>query len=69
MNGIALTVVISQLPKLFGFSIEGNGPLRKLWAIAEAVLGGRANWTAFAVGSGTLAVIFLLRTGNAYQAY
>src|SRR5690349_2560500 len=32
MNGIALTVLISQLPKLFGFSIEGGGPLRSLWA-------------------------------------
>src|SRR5215510_7474911 len=30
MNGIALTVLISQLPKLFGFSIEGKGPLRDL---------------------------------------
>ncbi len=28
MNGIALTVLISQLPKLFGFSIESEGPLR-----------------------------------------
>jgi len=29
MNGIALTVLISQLPKLFGFSIDSAGPLRK----------------------------------------
>ena len=29
MNGIALTVLISQLPKLFGFSIESDGPLRE----------------------------------------
>ena len=63
MNGIALTVLISQLPKLFGFSIESEGPLRDLWAIAEALLGGKANWTAFLVGAGTLAVIMLLK-GN-----
>ena len=57
MNGIALTVLISQLPKMFGFSIEGDGPLRKLFAIVAAVLEGKANWTAFAVGAGTLVVI------------
>jgi high affinity sulfate transporter 1 len=61
MNGIALTVLISQLPKLFGFSVEGKGPLRDIWAIAEAVLSGRTNWTALAVGAGTLAVIVLLK--------
>jgi len=64
MNGIALTVLISQIPKLFGFSIDGDGPLSKVWAIAEAVLGGRANWTAFAVGAGTLAVILLLKNSK-----
>jgi high affinity sulfate transporter 1 len=61
MNGIALTVLISQLPKLFGFSIESSGPLRNLWAIATAVLDGMANWTTFAVGAATLAVILLLK--------
>jgi high affinity sulfate transporter 1 len=64
MNGIALTVLISQLPKLFGFSIESDGPLRNLWAIAEAILDGRTNWAAFAVGAGTLAVILLLKNSK-----
>ncbi|MFC5577527.1 SulP family inorganic anion transporter [Lysobacter niabensis] len=61
MNGIALTVLISQLPKLFGFSIESAGPLRNLVRIVKAILDGQANWTATAVGAGTLAVILLLK--------
>jgi high affinity sulfate transporter 1 len=61
MNGIALTVLISQLPKLFGFSIESNGPLQNLWAIATALLDGMANWTTFTVGATTLAAILLLK--------
>jgi high affinity sulfate transporter 1 len=61
MNGIALTVLISQLPKLFGFSIDGVGPVKDLWAIATSILDGMANWTTFAVGAATLAVILLLK--------
>jgi high affinity sulfate transporter 1 len=61
MNGIALTVLISQLPKLFGFPFESKGPLRDLWAIAAAILQGRTNWVAFGVGLGTLMVILLLK--------
>ena len=61
MNGIALTVLISQLPKFFGFSIQSGGPLKDVAAIATSVLDGRANWTAFLVGAGTLAVILLLK--------
>lgn len=63
MNGIALTVLISQLPKLLGFSIEADGPLRSLRAIGEAMLDGKTNWVAFAIGLGTLVVILLL-AGN-----
>ena len=61
MNGIALTVLISQLPALFGFSIEDEGPLRDLWAIAAAILEGRTNPAALVIGAATLAVILLLR--------
>lgn len=61
MNGIALTVLVSQLPKLFGFSIQADGPGRGLWAIGEAVLAGRTNWTAFAVGAGALTGILLFK--------
>ncbi|QCY12379.1 SulP family inorganic anion transporter [Pseudomonas sp. MPC6] len=61
MNGIALTVLISQLPKFFGFSIESDGPLRNIWAIATAVMDGKTNWTTFMVGAATLSVILLLK--------
>jgi high affinity sulfate transporter 1 len=61
MNGIALTVLISQLPKFFGFSVESKGPLRDLWAIADAILEAKTNWVAFGVGLGTLLVILLLK--------
>jgi len=61
MNGIALTVLISQLPKLLGFSVEGEGPLRSLWAVAKAILDGQINWVAFAIGFATLATIILLK--------
>jgi high affinity sulfate transporter 1 len=61
MNGIALTVLVSQLPKLFGFSVEAEGPLSAIAAFTQGVLDGRANWVAFAVGAGTLAIILLLK--------
>src|SRR5262249_5960740 len=34
------------------------------WAIAKAILNGKANWMAFAVGAGTLAVILLLKNNK-----
>ena len=61
MNGIALTVLISQLPKLLGFKIDSAGPLRDLWSIAAGVAGSKVNWTATAVGLATLAAILLIK--------
>ncbi len=63
MNGIAVTVLISQLPKFLGFSTDADGPLGGLWEIGSKIAVGEINWTAFAIGAATLAVILLLR-GN-----
>nr|WP_229732242.1 SulP family inorganic anion transporter [Pseudomonas sp. N040] len=61
MNGIALTVLISQLPKLFGISIDSQGPGRDLWQLGQAVLGGQANGYSLAIGASSLALILLLK--------
>lgn len=61
MNGIALTVLVSQLPALFGFSVKADGLLDKSVAIAQAISVGRTNLTALLLGLGTLTVILLLK--------
>jgi high affinity sulfate transporter 1 len=61
MNGIALTVLLSQIPKLFGFSIDAQGPLRQVIAIIKQVLAGRTNPVTLAIGAGCLALILLLK--------
>jgi high affinity sulfate transporter 1 len=61
MNGIALTVLLSQVPKLLGFSVSANGPLRQVWAIVDKILKGNTNIAALAIGASTLALILLLK--------
>jgi high affinity sulfate transporter 1 len=61
MNGIALTVLLSQVPKLFGFSVTANGPLRQTWGIVNKVLAGNTNVAAIAIGASTLAIILVLK--------
>jgi high affinity sulfate transporter 1 len=61
MNGIALTALVSQLPKLFGARVEDAGPLREIAQLASAVAVGSFNVASFAVGAGTLAAILWLR--------
>jgi len=61
MNGIALTVIASQLPALFGFGVDSHGLLDESRQFAFALLSGRANMTALAIGAATLLTILLLR--------
>jgi high affinity sulfate transporter 1 len=63
MNGIAFTVMISQLPKALGFSIDAEGPLRSALAITRSIWSGAVNWPSFAIGVGVLAIILLFK-GN-----
>jgi len=61
MNGIALTVMLSQIPKLFGFSVDAEGPLRQAWGIVQQVLAGHTNLVALAIGASTLVLILVLK--------
>jgi high affinity sulfate transporter 1 len=58
MNGLALVIIVGQLPKLFGFSTdaEGFGPEIKAFVLH---LDSTVGW-ALAVGLGVLAVLLLL---------
>ena len=61
MNGIALTVLFSQLPALFGFTVKGEGLLRESQSFVAGLLAGQTNGVSLALGGGTLLLIGLLR--------
>src|SRR5829696_4541534 len=57
VNGIALTVIVGQLPKLFGFSIDAHGLIDEARAFAHGLADGKTNATALLVGAASLAAI------------
>jgi len=61
MNGIAVTIILSQIPKLFGFSVSADGPLRQALGIVDQVWAGSANLTVLAIGGACLALILVLK--------
>ena len=61
LNGIALIVVASQLPKLFGFSAEGDGLVERTRSFLTGVADGATNPVALAIGVGCLGVILGFR--------
>jgi high affinity sulfate transporter 1 len=61
MNGIALTVLLSQLPKLFGFSIDAEGVIPEARALVRGVADGETNSAALIIGVACLLVILAFK--------
>jgi len=60
MNGLALTILIGQLPKLFGFSTNANGLINEVHAFVHGLAHGEAVGAAVAIGLVSLALILAL---------
>ncbi len=61
MNGLALTILVGQLPKLFGFSTDANGLIHEARSFVDGLQAGDAVAQAVAVGLGSLALILILQ--------
>ena len=60
MNGLALTILVGQLPKLFGFSTDADGLIAEAHAFVHGLASGEAVGAAIAVGALSLALILVL---------
>jgi high affinity sulfate transporter 1 len=60
MNGLALTILVGQLPKLFGFSTDANGLIHEARAFVHGLASGEAVGAAIAIGLLSLALILVL---------
>ena len=60
MNGLAITIIVGQLPKLFGFSVDANGLVSEFSEFVTHVASD-ANAAAATVGLASLAGILLLQ--------
>ena len=61
MNGLAVTILVGQLPKLFGFSVDADGFIAEARAFISGVADGDTVTAALAVGVLGLVVMFVLQ--------
>jgi high affinity sulfate transporter 1 len=61
LYGIAVTILVGQLPRLCGFSVEGRGLLTETRDFAQGVARGQVNRAALAVGLVGIVVILVLK--------
>ena len=61
MNGLALTIVVGQLPKLFGFSVDADGLIAETRAFVTGMADQFFNGTAASIGLVSLVGILLMQ--------
>ncbi len=61
LNGLALTILIGQLPKLFGFKVEAEGLIREFTEFVKGLAHGEAIAAAAAVGIAGIVLILVLQ--------
>lgn len=61
MNGLALTILVGQIRKLCGFSIEADGLLGEIVATVEKILAGATNLWALGIGVVALVIMKVLQ--------
>jgi high affinity sulfate transporter 1 len=61
MNGLALTILVGQLPKLFGFKVSADNLIGEITGFARGLAHGEAVAAAAAVGIAGIALILVLQ--------
>src|SRR6516165_7845736 len=61
MNGLALTILVGQLPKLFGFKVDADGFIGELTGFVKGLAHGDAVAAAAAVGIAGIVLILVLQ--------
>src|SRR5215204_6440742 len=61
MNGLALTILVGQLPKLLGFGVDADGLFAETAGFVDGVVNGEVVPAAAAVGLGGVAVVLILQ--------
>jgi len=61
INGLGITLLVGQLPKLFGFSVESHDVVSGISGFVTGIADGKAVPLSALIGIGCLAVIFGLR--------
>jgi high affinity sulfate transporter 1 len=61
MNGLALTILVGQLPKLFGFSVDADGLIDEAIGFVQGVAEGDVVGVAALIGLASLGLILVLQ--------